>query len=64
MGPCHYAGVVHLENTMCWRCSLFLHTCTPIASESGYALGSELDCILCEGCTYPCERIHLTIVNL
>lgn len=51
---CRYTGRVHLENTMCWNCSLFLTTCTPIA-KNGYGMGSELDCWLCEGCQVECR---------
>ncbi len=54
MDRCHYAGAVHLENRMCQSCSLFLHTCTPVATETGYGMGSELDCWLCEGCQENC----------
>ncbi len=56
MEHCIYEGKVHMENMMCWRCSLFLEVCTPVASRSGYGMGSELDCWLCEGCQERCKR--------
>lgn len=55
MSQCLYEGRVNLENLMCWNCSLFLVVCTPVAASNGYALGSELDCWLCEGCQVECK---------
>ena len=39
------------DNTMCDRCPQYLHACLPIAGRDGYALASECDRYLCEGCT-------------
>lgn len=39
------------DNLMCARCPLYLNTCMPIAGRDGYALASECDRYLCEGCT-------------
>ena len=50
MSKCFYAGTVPLDNRVCRRCSPFLNTCIPRASEDGYGLGAECDCYLCEGC--------------
>ncbi len=50
MEKCLYAGTVPLDNQVCRRCTLFLNTCIPHASEQGYGLGAECDIYLCEGC--------------
>lgn len=47
---CKFIGRTPLNNRMCLCCPLFLETCTPIASDDGYALGSECDRYLCSGC--------------
>ncbi|WP_113675260.1 hypothetical protein [Vallitalea guaymasensis] len=54
MNICKYAGTTPQNNVMCNSCPLFIECCLPIASEDGYGLGSELDCILCEGCQHDC----------
>ena len=52
---CKYVGRTPLDNSMCLNCELFLNTCSPVASDDGYAGGSECGCYLCEGCDeYDC----------
>lgn len=52
---CRYKGACPPYNSMCADCPLYLNTCIPIASKDGYAMGSECDCFLCEGCIERCE---------
>lgn len=62
MYKCIHAGEVPQHNQLCIHCSLYLETCHPIYDSRGYALGSELDCWLCEGCTSHCNCKEL--INL
>ena len=60
---CIYQGKTHLLNLLCNGCSLFLNTCSPVAYHSGYALNSEQDCYLCEGCEES-SCINKLLLNL
>ena len=46
---CFYQNKTPLDNNICNQCSLYLVTCMPTASDSGYSHG-ECDCFLCSGC--------------
>lgn len=59
---CQYSGMTPMSNTICRRCQLFLQTCIPIASDDGYAMGSECGIYLCEGCLRECR--YAESVNL
>lgn len=48
---CHFAGTTPQNNIICCNCPEYLIVCQPIASEDGYAFGSECDSWFCEGCT-------------
>ena len=48
---CQYQGTTPTNNNICDECDLYLHTCQAVATDDGYAVGSECgDYFYCEGC--------------
>ena len=63
MSVCIHAGEVPRYNQLCIHCQLYLETCQPLHDRNGYALESELDCWLCEGCTEAACTVRV-LINL